>query len=152
MGTCNFDTIFIQVFNLCFKIGINIFDNLESICSFQQRSIFGIFQQIFLNIRLKWKFCNQTETVRLVPNQSKNGNTIWFRFDLIRIRKYFSVCRRASNCIAQAVYRMFYEEKWGYLSGIWMIAVYQHGRRILISIFTRFIAHNRTKMSRIHRN
>ena len=27
-----------------------------------------------------------------VPNQSEKVNTIWFRFDLIRFRKDFSVC------------------------------------------------------------
>ena len=35
---------------------------------------------------------NQTD-VRLVPNQSENGQCKLNRFDLIRYRKYFSVCR-----------------------------------------------------------
>ena len=57
MGTWNFHTIFIQVFNLCYQnLGL-ISLMVWKLCAFRQCRKFGNLQQFFHhNFRLKWKF------------------------------------------------------------------------------------------------
>ena len=54
--------------------------------------------------------------VRLVPNRSENGNTIWFGFDLIRFRKEFSVCSEYSwtdkNLHSKKLLGFIYPTQW----------------------------------------
>ena len=78
-------------------IAVTVFLSFESNCNQHTEKYFQSLiksnrnQIVFTMHRLIWK---QTDTVRLLFQiNRKMVNTIWFRFDLIGFRKYFSVCR-----------------------------------------------------------
>ena len=84
-------------------IAPNCFDpeNVQNItilhCTNTHREIFSEFYQIKSKSDCIYHFPidfeQQTDTVRLLFQfNRKMVNTIWFRFDLLRFRKYFSVC------------------------------------------------------------
>ena len=85
MGTSNFDTIFFQVFNLCYQnLGL-ISLTVCKLCTFWQRSISGKFQQFFHhNFRLKWKFW----IMMISPERSSSYLSEYTLFQIFKIYYY----------------------------------------------------------------